>query len=181
MKRYVCLLVLLTGCSGSEKPSEGVPKKTSAKATVAEEAQPPDKPAPPDGPAIPLKEVFPAYNKNPIAADEKYKGKLVTVTAKVDSITPTSLGFFEEDSVAPAMSLKRWNSLTPAERAALSKHYGPSLICEIDPGQKRTFAGAEKGKPFTVVGRCAGVRAGTNSVEGWSLVLEQCRGVPPGK
>lgn len=176
MRRHVFLFVLLAaGCSANG------PEKTDAGKATPADATPKPSPAdrPPPGPPIPLTEVFPAYGKNPIAADEKYTGKLVTVTATVDSITPTSLGFFEDDAVAPEMSLKRWHSLTPRERAALNKHYGPALICLINPDLKHTFATAEKGKPFTVVGRCSGVRTGTDSVEGWSLVLDECRGVPP--
>lgn len=173
MRYHVCLLlvVLLVGCSSkaSDKPETSGEKKASA-----------DKPVSLDDPRIPIKEVFPEYTKNPITADAKYKGKTITVSATVDRITPTTLGFFAQSGFYE-LSLENYRKLTPKEKKRFNEGYEPSLICETDPEQKASFAGAEKGKKFTLIGRCVGVRTGTDSVEGWSLVLEKCRGVPPKK
>lgn len=162
MKTLVGLMacVLVAGCSGKrEEPTKDV------------------NPSPESNPVIETGDWWTAYQKNPIAADEMYKGKWVQIQGKVDQITSDSLGFGAQSGFSE-ISPARYNSMTALERKHFNDGYDPNLICEIDPAYRHTFRAAEKGKPFGLIGRVSGIKKGTDSIEGWTMFLKDCRGVP---
>jgi hypothetical protein len=151
----VCLIVV-TGCSG--KDGNGSPV------------------VPPADPEVKVDAVrlFYDYNDNAVAADQKYKGKALRVTGTVREVASDWIGFVVGE-VSMEISPAQYRALSEKRKRWFNDGVDSSVICQIDPAHKDGFAKAVKGKPFSVVGRCVGVKTDPEAWEGKVVHLEASR------
>ena len=100
--------------------------------------------APPPGPPMPVKadDLIKAYKANEIAADEKYRGKLLEVAGKVSDISDT-LGSLQVDL---GISTKDFEMVT--------------VKCSFPDSERPKIAKLQKGNTATFLGRGDGMTAG---------------------
>lgn len=156
MRHLLLCVVLVVGCSGKvdgDKPGE---KLTDPSASLT------------DG------QLLGEYEKNAIAADQKYKGKTVKLSGVVTTILPDSIGFRAVEGggdVSPA----RYARMSDREKKHFDFGYSPNVLCKIDSANKEAFATATKGKPLTIVGRVVGLTKDEDAYEGRVVILEMCQ------
>lgn len=93
-------------------------------------------------PAIPIdaKALSREYDNNEIAADQKYKGKVMAVTGKVDDIAET------------------FGNVTIQMQGY--KEIGMNVMCSFEDNAKAAVANVKKGSTITMIGTVTGATAG---------------------
>jgi len=157
--------------SSSPRKEDPPPKKEESPIRPPVKEEPPPRK---EEPPVKVMALWNAYEKNAIAADEQYKGKWLRLTDHVKKITPDSVGFAVVGEVG-GVSRAEYARMTPQERKWFDEGYPPNVVCQINPDHKSGFTKAQPGKPFTVIGRCAGVRKDPDVWMGRIIVLEDCR------
>jgi hypothetical protein len=156
MKQLLMMaLVILAGCnqspSGSAGKTNGVtPQKTSKENPRKAETLT-------DGPSEKVKAtaIWYEYEKNPIAADAKYKGKAIEIEDFVDKI-----GIEEGKYFVGLM---------------IAEGYPPGLVCFVDPAKSKSFENLKPRSPVSIIGTVRGVERDSSAWQGFRIVLTQCR------
>lgn len=131
------VLVVLSVLTNKDKGNSPARNTASTPSASRPAPEPPTPPTPPTIDAkVSAKELFKAYENNEIAADGRYKGKLLEVSGKIDNIGKDLLdtpyitlevgefqimgvqAFFDDDSLS--------------KLASLSKGQGVTLQCRCD-------------------------------------------------
>jgi hypothetical protein len=118
-------------------------------------------------------QLWDAYEENAIAADQKYKGKVIRIKGTVSRITSDTIGFGKVE--AAGLSPAAYARLTPQEKKWFKEGYPPNIVCKIDPRFREQFAQAKRDKPFALIGRCLGSFPDANVYKGMVVKLEDCR------
>ncbi len=127
----MCGLALIVGCGGANSQEQS------------------STPVPDEKPiALQAKQLTKEYDDNEIAADSKYKGKLLSVAGKISDISET----FGTVNV----SLEGHDLVT-------------SVMCSFEESEKAKVATLKKGSEVTLVGRNEG------STAGLFVGLQRCR------
>jgi hypothetical protein len=113
------------------------------------------------------------YEANSAAADQKYGGRRVQITGTVCEVLSGSVGY--EVAEPGVVSMGTFRRMTAQERRWYNEGYPPNVVCEYPAERRATFARAEKGKSFSVVGRCEGSKRDPNVWRGIVVVLTDCR------
>lgn len=129
-------LSVVLGCSTPANTSQT--SNSSTKSSESESKNAPDstseKPV-----SVSAKELTKTYDENELAADEKYKGKMLAVSGKISNIAET-LG----------------NLTISLEGHDVVK----SVMCSFDESEKSNIAKLKKGQQVTLVGKGDGMTAG---------------------
>ena len=97
--------------------------------------------------SITASRLYEIYEKNELAADENYKGKVISVNGYIDSIGKDMIGKFY---------------------ICLKTKEGPcSIKCFFDKAHKKKVSSQQKGTHVTITGRCDGKRG--------SVLLRKCK------
>ena len=116
--------LVILGCSAPKEPSNGsAPSNTAAEKPVA----------------ITAKDLTKTYDDNELAADQKYKDKILAVSGKVENIAET----FGNATV----SLQGHNMVS-------------TVMCSFEDSEKPSVAALKKGQQITLVGIGDGMTAG---------------------
>ena len=129
----LAVLMILVGVFAGKKPAS---EAASAAQPVADAAPAPVAPAP-VAVAVTAGALYDAYDSNEVAADQKYKGKLLAISGTVQSIDKDVL-----DNII--VTLKTKNEFM-AVRAYLNKEHEP-LAASLGKGQKISWTCTGDGK-----------------------------------
>lgn len=135
----ICLFMLMAIASGQEEKEKEVEEKTKTEV------------------AIPVKssELYEAYQANEVAADQKYKDKVLEISGKVISIKANSI----DDSEI----IVNLNGLIDNEYEIMG------IRCCFDASHATDAASLSKGQSIKIKGICEGSLLGVN-INGCSLV-----------
>jgi len=139
---------LILGCGGGSGNSTATNPGASAPSNSGAVA-PAEKPI-----AVDAKVLTKEYDSNELAADGKYKGKLLAVTGKISNIAETF-----------------GNITVSLEGSDLTK----SVMCSFEESEKPSVAALKKGEKVTLVG------TGDGSTAGLYVGLQNCKIAPATK
>lgn len=132
------VVMWVVGCKAPNAAETGASKEIKTDAPKEEE-----KPV-----AISAETLTAEYEENELAADGKYKDKVLAVSGKISSIAETF------GSVTVQME---------------GKKIMPNVICTFDDEQRAAVAKLKKGQKITMIGQCEG------STGGLYVGLNECR------
>jgi hypothetical protein len=108
----LALLVLCGGCPSSEKTNKAAAEIRVSAVDLCKE-----------------------YEANVVAADEKYRGKVIVVSGQIEDIGKT---------------------LGDTPELTLASNHLKGVVCQFFNDQKPRFADVSKGKTVSIKGKCAG-------------------------
>jgi hypothetical protein len=151
----------------SGPPPAGRPKTDPPRKTPA--GRPEAEPSPrPDGPPLDFNDLVGEYDRQEVAADDKFKGKLGRATVRVEKVGTGADG------------LPFVGSTNLANEVA-----NPNVIWKFPPGLRGEVARVEKGRRYVIEGVCAGVvhdgvpRGGFVGRYDWRVEITDCVIVGP--
>ncbi|MCY7345065.1 MAG: OB-fold putative lipoprotein [Pyrinomonadaceae bacterium] len=135
---FILGLFLILGCSGANQnattPTNSASVKTVPANTTAAPAAPTEKPI-----VVQARVMTKDYDENELAADGKYKGKMITVSGKIENIAETM------------------GNVT----VSLAGHdMVKSVMCSFEESEKTNVAKLKKGQQATLVGIGDGMTMG---------------------
>lgn len=134
-------ITLILGCSGANK--NAATSTTSSAPATNSAAAPTEKPI-----AVQAKALTKEYDENELAADAKYKDKMLAVSGKVSNIAET-MG----------------NVTVQLEGYNIAKN----VMCSFDEAEKANVAKLKKGQQVTLIGK------GDGSTAGLYIGLQGCK------
>ncbi len=148
MKRTLIMAVaILAGCNQSPVAPSARPGANPAKnaKTAA------------DAPFVKLKDtaIWYEYERNLVAADAKYKGKVIELEGFVDKIGIDDGNYFV-GLMAP-------------------EGYPPGVVCFVDPSKSKSFESLKPQSPVSIIGTVKGAERDSSAWQGFRIVLTQCK------
>lgn len=178
MRAALVLFVLsgiAVGCN-SASPTATSPGGKSATGEAPKETKP-GRPAPDRTPVAKVTAIalFEEYGKNPLAADNKYKGKYVEVSGS-GQVKQAGGGYsfgFEVIYPAPGTA-KQLAGLSAREQEWFrAGAYPPNVVARLNSAGETAAAKTARGTPVQVVGRVAGSRT-ADAWKDYVVELEDC-------
>jgi tRNA_anti-like len=118
--------------------------------------QRPDITSRPDGKPLWGLEIWNDYGSNPVAADQKYKGKTVRITMRGKVQTDRDGQYFLGQP-----GVGTWTEA--------------NIICRIAARDAKSFATVMENEEVEVIGKCAGMQREPGVNEGYVVIFEGCR------
>jgi hypothetical protein len=124
------------------------------------------------------------YQKDVVAADEKYLNKWIELTGEHGKIEKDDSGkcllpILRRRMVKPKDSGARIMTSREAQRAiaeaALNTRYEPAILAYVNPREISSARGIEENTPLTVRGRCVGTRKDPMTIPAFVILIEDAK------
>lgn len=150
--RFALLCVALTLTAACDAGADKGRANDSTTPSPARSPAGPSAAAPAEEPApLPALAILDEYQREPAAADRKYKGRTVVISGAVAATGKSKAG-------VPFVSFQRPGAASPA---------GAMVVCSLAPDQEAAVRALEKGREVKLAGRVQGTLTG-------NVLLENC-------